>query len=85
MLETRSRERPIIPKGYDWKVVVDPTRTGVEPGYFYGRLFRWTDIVPRRLSDEPGSWPPGTEFQHLRTGERVRITYGGRAERVRAA
>ena len=75
--------RRTVPKGYDWKVVVDPTRTGYDPGFFYGRLFRWTDIVPRRSSDEQSCWPAGVVFQHLRTGEKVRINFRGKAERVR--
>lgn len=75
-------EKRTIPKGYDWKVVVDPTRVGYDPGYFYGRLFRWTDIAPRRPSDERPTWPEGIVFQHTRTGERVRVNASGRPERL---
>jgi hypothetical protein len=32
------------PRGYDWKVIVDPTRSQEYPGLFFGRLFRIFDI-----------------------------------------
>ncbi|GAP06185.1 hypothetical protein ATHL_01031, partial [Anaerolinea thermolimosa] len=53
------------PQGYYWKVVVDPTRTGDDPGMFYGRYFRWSDIeLPpsfgRQREDIPCPWPHGT-------------------------
>lgn len=69
-------------KGYEWKVVIDPTRTGDDPGYFYGNLFRWTDIDPRRIADEAPSWPPGIVFKHQRTGEQIRIGEAGQVERA---
>jgi hypothetical protein len=68
------------PQGYYWKVVVDPTRTGDEPGMFYGAHFRWTDIVPPGWDDEcrkiPCPWPSGTVFENVKTGERVTIKKG---------
>ncbi len=68
----------MLPRGYDWRVVKDPTRTDDEPGMFYGGFFRWTDITPpRRLANEVESpWPDGTEFRHIRTGERILIQSG---------
>ena len=30
--------------GYDWKVIVDPTRSEDDPGLFYGGLFRMVDL-----------------------------------------
>ena len=44
LLPTEYMGKP-APKGYFWKVVVDPTRNGEEPGCFYGSLFRLLDIV----------------------------------------
>ncbi len=32
------------PRGYDWKVIVDPTRSHDYPGLFFGNLFRIFDI-----------------------------------------
>jgi len=69
------------PPGYYWKVVVDPTRNGDEPGMFYGGHFRWSDIVlPSGCRNEaqhiPCPWPSGTVFEHVRTGERVVIRHG---------
>lgn len=69
------------PHGYVWKVVHDPTRTGEEPGMFYGAHFRWTDIVlPGFLDEEtrkiPCPWPSGTVFENINTGERVVIRRG---------
>ena len=68
------------PPGYYWKVVVDPTRSGDDPGMFYGGHFRWTDIVlpgwdegARKI---PCPWPNGTVFENVRTGERVVIKRG---------
>jgi len=81
-IEVEKIEKRALPKGYDWKVVVDPTRVGYDPGCFYGRLFRWTDIAPRRPSDER-PWPEGIVFQHMRTGERVRVNASGHPERLK--
>ncbi len=66
------------PPGYYWKVVVDPTRTGDEPGMFYGGHFRWMDIVlPASCHSRiPCPWPSGTVFENIRTGERVVIKRG---------
>jgi hypothetical protein len=53
-------------RGYVWKVTVDPTRNGDEPGMFYGRLFRMIDL---RLSrDEKSTWPEGIVFEHVTSG-----------------
>jgi|GEM_PF-3336861 len=54
-----------LPPGYNWKVVIDPTRTGFEPGLFFGGHFRWLDIKTR--GECP--FPDGTVFQHIKTGE----------------
>jgi len=65
------------PQGYYWKVVVDPTRTGEDPGMFYGAHFRWTDIVlPDNRERIPCPWPSGTVFENVRTGERIIIRRG---------
>ncbi len=68
------------PPGYYWKVVVDPTRKGDEPGIFYGGHFRWTDIVLPGWDEEarkiPCPWPSGTVFENVKTGERVVIRQG---------
>ena len=34
----------VEPRGYVWKVIVDPTRKGDGPGMFFGGLFRMMDI-----------------------------------------
>jgi len=64
--------------GYYWKVVVDPTRTGDDPGVFYGGLFRWMDIhLPSACRVKiPCPWPTGTVFENIKTGERVVIRRG---------
>jgi len=74
----------IPPQGYHWKVVVDPTRTGEEPGMFYGGHFRWCDIVLPEggKSRVPCPWPSGTVFEHIKTGERV-VIRRGRVVRVK--
>ncbi len=83
-----------VPAGHYWKVVEDPTRTGEDPGFFYGGCFRWSDIQPpigaetRRI---PCPWPSGTVFENIRTGERVVIRrgrvimLGGRREKDRSS
>ncbi|MGB7096634.1 MAG: hypothetical protein WBD62_18450 [Anaerolineales bacterium] len=58
-------------KGYEWKVVVDPTREGHDPGMFFGRLFRIFDIHINR--DEKSTWPDGIIFEHIKSG--CRLTY----------
>ncbi len=62
------------PKGYFWKVVVDPTRNGEEPGCFYGSLFRLLDILP--TVDEVSSWPDGIVFEHIETGQHLTFAEG---------
>ncbi len=62
------------PKGYFWKVVVDPTRNGEEPGCFYGSLFRLLDILP--TVDEVSPWPDGIVFEHVETGQHLTFVDG---------
>ncbi len=62
------------PKGYFWKVVVDPTRNGEEPGRFYGSLFRLLDILP--TEDEVSPWPDGIVFEHIETGQHLTFSDG---------
>lgn len=62
------------PKGYEWKVIVDPTRFMDDPGLFYGRLFRIFDI--HVYPGEKPTWPNGIVFQHVRTGEKLTYTQG---------
>lgn len=65
------------PQGYYWKVVHDPTRTGDEPGVFYGGHFRWIDItLPGGNERIPCPWPSGTVFENIKTGQRVVIRRG---------
>jgi len=67
-----------LPHGYHWKVVVDPTRTGDDPGMFYGGFFRWSDIeLPQACNEHiPCPFPGGTVFENVKTGERVVIRQG---------
>ena len=58
-------------RGYVWKVIVDPTREGDDPGLFYGRLFRMMDIRTGR--DEKSTWPEGIVFKHVTSG--CQLTY----------
>lgn len=72
-------ERPgQAPQGYHWKVVVDPTRTGDDPGMFYGGFFRWSDIeLPQACNESiPCPFSSGTVFENVKTGERVVIRQG---------
>jgi len=62
------------PKGYEWKVVVDPTRSMDEPGLFYGRLFRIFDI--HIYPGEKPTWPNGIVFQSVKTGEKLTYVQG---------
>jgi hypothetical protein len=62
------------PKGYFWKVVVDPTRNAEEPGWFYGSLFRLLDILP--TVDEVSPWPDGIVFEHIETGQHLTFLDG---------
>ena len=63
--------RPVLNRGYEWKVVVDPTREGHDPGMFFGRLFRIFDIRINR--DEKSTWPDGIVFEQIKSG--CRLTY----------
>ena len=63
-----------LPKGYEWKVVFDPTRTGDDPGLFYGRLFRIFDI--RIRTGEDCTWPDGIIFQSIKTSEKKTYRQG---------
>jgi hypothetical protein len=63
--------KPVSNRGYEWKVVVDPTRVGHDPGMFFGRLFRIFDIRINR--DEKSTWPDGIVFEHIKSG--CRLTY----------
>lgn len=61
-------------RGYEWKVVVDPTREGHDPGMFFGRLFRIFDIRINR--DEKSTWPEGIVFEHIKSGHRLTYQSG---------
>lgn len=73
----------MLPTGYNWKVVVDPTRSDDHPGIFYGGHFRWTDIeLPPACREKiPCPFPAGTVFENIKTGERV-IIRSGRVTKV---
>jgi len=60
--------------GYDWKVIVDPTRSDDDPGLFYGGLFRMVDL--RLDRDEKSTWPNGIVFEHKLTGQRLTFEKG---------
>ena len=60
--------------GYDWKVIVDPTRSEADPGMFYGGLFRMVDL--RLDRDEKSAWPDGIVFEHKLTGQRLTYEKG---------
>ena len=60
--------------GYDWKVIVDPTRSEDDPGLFYGGLFRMVDL--RLDRDEKSTWPDGIVFEHKLTGQRLTFEKG---------
>jgi hypothetical protein len=62
------------PKGYEWKVIVDPTRTSDEPGLFYGRLFRIFDI--HIYPGEKSTWPNGIIFQNVKSGQKLTFVQG---------
>jgi hypothetical protein len=53
-------------RGYEWKVIIDPTRKCDDPGLFYGRLFRMIDLSLDR--DEISTWPDGIVFEHQVAG-----------------
>jgi hypothetical protein len=60
--------------GYDWEVIVDPTRSEDDPGLFYGGLFRMVDL--RLDRDEKSTWPDGIVFEHKRSGQRLTFEKG---------
>ena len=60
--------------GYDWKVIVDPTRCANDPGLFFGGLFRMVDL--RLDRDERSSWPDGIVFEHIQTCQRLTFEHG---------
>ena len=70
--ESRTIVKP--PKGYEWKVIFDPTRIGDCPGLFFGHYFRIFDIRP--CPGEPPSWPDGIVFQHIDNGEKLSFKNG---------
>ena len=61
-------------RGYEWKVIIDPTRECDDPGLFYGRLFRMMDFVLDR--DEVSTWPDGIVFEHICTRNRLAFLNG---------
>jgi hypothetical protein len=60
--------------GYDWKVIVDPTRHAHDPGLFFGGLFRMVDL--RLDRDEKSTWPDGIVFEHVHTSQRLTFDHG---------
>ena len=60
--------------GYDWRVIVDPTRSEDDPGLFYAGLFRMVDL--RLDRDEKSTWPDGIVFEHKLTGQRLTFEKG---------
>lgn len=60
--------------GYDWRVIVDPTRSENDPGLFYGGLFRMMDL--RLDRDEKSTWPDGIVFEHKLTRQRLTFEKG---------
>lgn len=60
--------------GYDWRVIVDPTRSVNDPGLFYGGLFRMIDL--RLDRDEKSTWPDGIVFEHKLTRQRLTFEKG---------
>lgn len=67
----QDKKNPVEPRGYVWKVILDPTRFDDDPGIFFGRLFRMIDIRLNR--DEKSNWPEGIVFEHITSG--CRLTY----------
>ncbi len=62
--------------GYSWRVIHDPTRTGEDPGLFFGGHFRSIDIeLPKSLghSKIPCPWPSGMIFENIHTGEKIQV------------
>jgi hypothetical protein len=62
------------PRGYDWKVIIDPTRSHDYPGLFFGRLFRIFDI--HIYPGEKSTWPDGITFQNVKTGQKLFFEHG---------
>jgi hypothetical protein len=60
--------------GYDWKVVIDPTRHAYDPGLFYGGLFHMVDL--RLDRDEKSTWPDGIVFENIQTSQRLTFEEG---------
>ncbi len=67
----QDKKNPVELRGYVWKVIMDPTRVGDDPGMFFGRLFRMIDIRLNR--DEKSTWPEGIVFEYITSG--CRLTY----------
>ncbi len=65
----QDKKNPVELRGYVWKVIMDPTRVDDDPGMFFGRLFRMTDIRLNR--DEKSTWPEGIVFEHITSGRRL--------------
>lgn len=65
---------PCGKRGYEWKVVVDPTETNEESGLFLGGLFRMVDF--RLDRDEKSTWPDGIVFENVYTGHRLTFQNG---------
>jgi hypothetical protein len=63
-----------LPKGYEWKVIVDPTRNPEYPGLFFGRFFRIFDL--HMYPGEKPTWPDGITFQNIKTGQKVFFDQG---------
>ena len=61
-------------KGYDWKVIVDPTCKSDDQCLFRGRLFRMVDLQLDR--DEVSTWPNGIVFENAQTGRRLTYENG---------
>ena len=61
-------------RGYEWKVIIDPTRECDDPGLFYGRLFRMIDFSLDR--DEISTWPDGIVFEHIFNRNRLAFLNG---------
>ena len=68
-LTSQKKEPSVELRGYEWKVIADPTRDSDDPGVFFGRLFRMIDIRLNR--DEKSTWPDGITFEHITTGCRL--------------
>ncbi len=72
--ETATETVHELPKGYEWKVIVDPTRSREYPGLFFGRFFRKFDL--HMYPGEKPTWPDGITFQNIKTGQKVFFAQG---------